>query len=101
MRTMRFLVLVVLVGCHGKADADPAPIAVKPVAQPVAKPAEAAAGEDFIADAKLLYRIAACGGTAGSGANVDAKLDKIVDRHCKVMLDKIAKFREVYFDKGR
>ena len=55
------------------------------------------AGADFIADAKLLYRIAACGGTEP----VDAKLQKIVEHHCKNITDRIDSFRAVYFDKGR
>ena len=57
----------------------------------------APAGQDFIGDAKLLFREAACGGSA----EVDAKVDKIVERHCKQVLEKIEKFRTLYFDKGR
>jgi hypothetical protein len=60
-------------------------------------PAPAPVGEDFISDAKLLYRVAACGGSDV----VDTKIDKIVDRHCKQVLEKIEKFRTLYFDKGR
>ncbi len=55
-----------------------------------------AGGEDFIADAKLLYRIAACGGSEA----VDAKLQKIVDRHCKSVIERMDKFRALYFVKG-
>jgi len=53
---------------------------------------------DFIDDAKLLYRVAACG---TSDAPVDAKLAKIVDRHCKWVTDKLEKFRAEYFVKNR
>ena len=58
----------------------------------------AAEPADFIADAKLLYRIAACGDEA---TPVDVKIEKIVARHCKLVDDRLAKFRELYFDKGR
>jgi hypothetical protein len=54
-------------------------------------------GVEFIADAKLLYRVAACGGTDP----VDDKLTKIVDKHCKAIGDKLDKFRDEYFVKNR
>jgi hypothetical protein len=54
-------------------------------------------GADFVGDAKLLYRIAACGGDDA----VDAALQKTVDRHCKLVMERIEKFRTMYFDKGR
>ncbi|HEY5951903.1 MAG TPA: hypothetical protein VIV40_40685 [Kofleriaceae bacterium] len=54
-------------------------------------------GVDFIDDAKLLYRIAACG---GSDAVAD-KLTKIVDKHCKAINEKLDKFRAEYFGKNR
>jgi hypothetical protein len=53
--------------------------------------------KDFIDDAKLLYRIAACGGEA----EVKPELAKIVDHHCKVIKEHLDKFRALYFDKGR
>jgi len=53
---------------------------------------------DFIDDARLLYRIAACG---NADQPVDAKLTKIVDRHCKRIMEYMTKFRATYFDKGR
>ena len=59
--------------------------------------AAAAPGADFIDDAKLLYRIAACGGDAP----VDAGIQKTVDHHCKQVMERITKFRELYFEKGR
>jgi hypothetical protein len=105
LRSVFVALLVTAAACRGEADATPAPAAppvpAHPIAQPIARPIAPAStrqpGADFIADAKLLYRIAACGGTDP----VDPSLQKIVDRHCKVVLDKIAKFRAVYFDKGR
>ena len=78
-----FVGVVGLCAIAHAAAADPAP--------------PAAAGADFIADAKLLYRVAACGGSDA----VDANVQSIVDHHCKVVLDHIAQFRKVYFDKGR
>lgn len=61
-----------------------------------ASPAHAE-GHDFIDDATLLYRVAACGGTEA----VDAKWQKIVDKHCKAITTRLAAFRTQYFDKGR
>ena len=97
---MRSLLLLLLVACRGQiAEADPgAPAPAPPVAK--ARPADAKVaqpGTDFIADAKLLYRVAACGGSDA----VDPKLQKVVDQHCKSVLDRIEKFRAQYFDKGR
>jgi hypothetical protein len=63
----------------------------------VGRIAAAEPGVDFIDDAKLLYRIAACGGDTP----VDAALQKTVDHHCKLVMDRIDKFRTMYFDKGR
>lgn len=54
-------------------------------------------GVDFIEDAKLLYRIAACGGNDP----IDAKLEKIVERHCKLITERLEKFRAEYFVKHR
>jgi hypothetical protein len=54
-------------------------------------------GVDFIDDAKLLYRIAACGGSEA----IDDKLTKIVDKHCKAINEKLDKFRAEYFGKNR
>ncbi len=61
-----------------------------------ASPAHAE-GVDFIEDAKLIYRIAACGGSEP----VDAKLQKVVDRHCKAINQKLGEFRAAYFEKHR
>ena len=51
---------------------------------------------DFIEDAKLLYRVAACG-----GGEVDTRLTKIVERHCKLITERLEKFRAEYFGKHR
>ncbi|HEY0193870.1 MAG TPA: hypothetical protein VGC42_22290, partial [Kofleriaceae bacterium] len=120
-----------LFACHSGATPSPAPepgtthVAPAPVAQapapvpaPVPAPTPAAApaaappaaeGTDFLADARLLYRVAACGGadaplpedlTKGDG-KLTAKLEPIVSAHCKQILSRIAEFRTTYFDKGR
>ena len=132
---MRFVPLLttVLFACHGGATPSPAPepgtthVAPTPAPTPAPAPAPAPAqapvaaapvapakpaaaqGTDFIDDAKLLYRVAACGGadtplpeavTHGDG-KVAAKLEPIVASHCKSILSHIAEFRTTYFDKGR
>jgi hypothetical protein len=73
------------------ADAAPAADASAPVTQ-------ASGGVDFIADGKLLYRIAACGNT---DQPVDAALTKIVERHCKRIDENLTKFRAQYFEQNR
>jgi hypothetical protein len=53
--------------------------------------------------------VAACGGADralpevlwSGDAKVREKLDKIVDQHCKLILQRIAEFRTTYFEKGR
>lgn len=66
-------------------------------------------GVDFIGDAKLLYRVAACADvdqplpaelTKGD-AKREAALGKIVQRHCKYITEQIGKFRAQYFEKAR
>src|SRR5688500_14744708 len=59
-------------------------------------PPSPTAGVDFIDDAKLLYRIAACGNL---DQPVDAALTKIVDAHCKRIMEPMTKFRAQYFEK--
>ncbi len=100
---MRFaLSLLCLAACHGaSADSEHVGVSVsvsdpKPLT-PTLAPTPTEPGADFISDAKLLYRIAACGGEDP----IDDKLQKIVDHHCKVISDKLDKFRALYFDKGR
>ncbi len=87
-------------------DAAAAAVDAPPPAPPSAP---TSTGLDFIDDAKLLYRVAACGGVdqplpdvlAKGDPKVAAKLTKIVDRHCKAILDNIKKFRAQYFEKAR
>jgi hypothetical protein len=56
-----------------------------------------AQGVDFISDAKLLYRVAACGGSDP----IDAKLEKVVEKHCKSINERLDAFKKQYFEKGR
>ena len=50
---------------------------------------------DFTAQAKLLFRVAACGGTEPVPAPVDAK---IVDAHCAEMQKRFVRFRQRYVE---
>jgi hypothetical protein len=52
---------------------------------------------DFIEDAKLLYRVAACGGTAP----VADVWQKVVDKHCQRIDERLSAFRAAYFEKHR
>ncbi|HEV7556219.1 MAG TPA: hypothetical protein VGO00_12215, partial [Kofleriaceae bacterium] len=106
--------------CGNTTKADPAAGSgsATPVATPVVDPAKnkvdlakvaAKPGAEFIEDAKLLYRVAACGDReqplpAELGAGDSKKADKIaaiVTAHCKSVLDRIGEFRKTYFEKGR
>ncbi len=51
------------------------------------------AAADFTADAKLYYRVVACGGDAPVPAGIDAAT---VDRHCAVMAKRYAEFQKTY-----
>jgi hypothetical protein len=50
-------------------------------------------GKDFIADAKLYYRIVACGGSDPLPAGVDAS---VVDKHCAAMAKLYDEFHKTY-----
>jgi len=128
--------LVLVVACRGGTTSKPAPAdldvggAPAAAADPIAAPPDAAAvaavpdaaaapapppvapearGKDFLEDAKLLYRVAACGGADAPLPEVLAhgdpqrgdKVAKIVARHCKRILEDIGKFRAQYFEKHR
>jgi hypothetical protein len=81
-----------------------APAAVAPIDAGVTTPPTTATtpdklpGADFTAEAKLLYRVAACGNDDPLPASIDAK---VVDRHCKWVRDKEQGFRKQYFEGGR
>ncbi|HEY0253271.1 MAG TPA: hypothetical protein VGC41_17175, partial [Kofleriaceae bacterium] len=52
-------------------------------------------GADFTADAKLYYRVVACGTTDPLPAGID---QAIVDKHCAVMAKRYADFKKTYVD---
>ena len=90
----------------GPGSAAAAPVkAESPTPSPSPTPTSALEGADFIADARLLYRVAACGDLGqpmpdGFGDKAE-KLGAIVKRHCKPVMDRMTEFRTTYFDKGR
>lgn len=53
----------------------------------------AAEAADFIADAKLFYRVVSCGGTDALPPNLDTK---VVDRHCVAMAKRYEAFAAQY-----
>ena len=71
------------------------------VAPPASADRRTPDGADFISDARLLYRIAACGGADTPLPVEVARFGKIVDRHCKRIGEQLAKFRAAYFEKHR
>ena len=69
-----------------------------------ADPAPVDPGEDFLAEGQLLLRIAACGSTtplpasfSKNDAALGAKLQAVVDKHCKSLAPYMEKFRKAYF----
>lgn len=50
---------------------------------------------DFIADAKVFYRVVACGGTEPPPANLDAK---VIDAHCAQMAKSYEGVKKRYFE---
>src|SRR5689334_443920 len=53
---------------------------------------------DFIADAKVFYRVAACGGTAPPPADLDAK---VIESHCAEMAKRYEYLTTNYLAKAR
>lgn len=114
-------------GCSANKDAAPRPKSagaaaeppadVVPGSNPVASPPPAAAvgevdaapvdaatavaapaGQDFIAEARLLYRIAACGDQSPLPAHID---QGVVARHCKDITKRMDAYRKRYVDGAR
>jgi hypothetical protein len=63
-----------------------------------AEQANPAAGKDFGAEAKLLYRVVACSGTTPLPASLDAT---IVDQHCQKLRARMSRYRRVYLTRTR
>ena len=84
--------LVVAVGLTG--------LMLAAAAGPVRAEGAGAAGEarDFISDAKLFYRVVACGGHDALPATVDAAL---VDKHCAEMQKRYTHFTDTYITPAR
>lgn len=55
-------------------------------------------GQDFSAEARLLYRVVACSGTAPLPAALDAK---IVERHCQPLTARMDRYRRVYLGRAK
>jgi hypothetical protein len=68
-----------------------------PAAAPAAQAADTQ-GEDFAAEAKLLYRVVACSGNAALPANLDPQ---IVARHCQTLKPRMARYRRVYLSRAQ
>jgi hypothetical protein len=74
------------------AGAQPAPRAPEPPAGPRAS---SDAPRDFIAEARVFYRVVSCGGTEPVPSNLDAKL---VDAHCAEMAKRYEHIKKRYFE---
>ncbi len=89
-------------GSGSAVAAKPPPPPEAPKQPPAPPPSK---GVSFRDDALLIYKIAACGGAAadripdslGDPIKRD-KLAKVVERHCKNLLERIDKFRTAYFE---
>ncbi len=125
MNQAALVIAALAIGCsdHAKPPADvaapiapvvvqaPADAAVAPVADapPAAIVAAKEPGHDFIDDVQLLYRVVACGHLdtpipdvlAHGDADRAAKLQKVIDGHCKTLAPFMDKFRKEYFDVAR
>ncbi|HEV7555528.1 MAG TPA: hypothetical protein VGO00_08750, partial [Kofleriaceae bacterium] len=113
------LVVVIALGSCGDSDStrppsktEP-PVAVSPPpdasAKPEPPPVKTKPGRDFIAEISTLYRVVGCGHldqplpesmTRGDAARA-AKMQAVVERHCKALQPRMDKYRADYFDKAR
>lgn len=71
------------------------PVAIAFALTAAAGTASADEGKDFIADAKLFYRVVACGGTEAPPANLDAK---VIEKHCAEMAKRYEYIKGHYFE---
>jgi hypothetical protein len=98
---VRVVALALVVACGNKAEAPaegrrPADAGV--IAKDAAEPrAPAEPGYDFIAEARTLYRVAACAGDAP----VPPALAEVVDAHCKSIGPYLDKYRAKYLGEAR
>lgn len=68
-----------------------APAAAAPAPAPAPAPGDQ--GQDFTAEAKLLFRVVACEGDGPLPANIDAK---VLAEHCKELERRVAKYRATW-----
>ncbi|MBS1119134.1 MAG: hypothetical protein H6Q90_1362 [Deltaproteobacteria bacterium] len=87
MRGAGLIFLVALVAASGLAAADP-----------TAAPTKATPATDYGAQARVLFRIAACGGEDPIPTRLDAKT---IDRHCRAMTALYASHRKAWVDKAK
>src|SRR5690242_15052348 len=89
--------VLLLAACSSKSpsDAPPAPPAPAPVRTPDA--GTRTTGFDFIADAKLVYRLVACAGDTP----VPPPLQTVVDQHCADLKPYVDKYRTKYLTDAR
>jgi hypothetical protein len=97
------LAVVALAACGGSKDVQhPVVSEVVQAPSPDLRPAPPEKGQDFIAEAKLLYRVAGCAdGELPPEFAKDPKFKQVIDKHCKTIAPHVAKFRDAYFVKGK
>jgi hypothetical protein len=78
-------------------SAEPAASAVASATVAPPPPAVAREGQEFVGEARLLYRITACAGDAP----LPAEIQKIVDEHCRELLPKIQDYKTSWVDVAR
>jgi hypothetical protein len=100
MRSRLGLALLLLSGCtpegSGTGPTPPreaAPPASRHSPTPSRAPAPGPGGQDFAAEARLLFRVAACGGEAPLPSGLDAG---VVEQHCRWLGEKIDEYRTGY-----
>lgn len=85
------------------APAEPAPPAPPaPSPPPLPEPPPLSEGKDFLSEAKLFYRVVACGAAPGSDDAIPASLDRAtIDKHCVEMRARYQRFGEKYVTPAR
>lgn len=91
-RTPLFLAVIVLLGAGAARAAEGA--AKLPGTPPGAEPG----GHDFAAQARLLYRVVACGSDDALPEGMDAR---VVEAHCKALLPKVQSYRAKYVGEAK
>lgn len=79
------------------AAGEPASPSVEPVPEPEPEPAPVP-GQDFIAEAAMLYRVVACAGDGEIPGHLDAK---VVSRHCALLDERKEQYRARYVGRAK